>query len=137
MEEQLASRIKVGSGGPYEDLVGYSRVICAGPFVYVAGTTAGSDGSPIPESCAEQTQQTIEIIRQKLAEIDVALDEVVRVRMFVTNIKRDWEAVARVMNTYFFDTKPAMTMVQIAALIDDKMAIEIEMDAVRKKTSRA
>ncbi|KAJ2308415.1 hypothetical protein IWW55_000446 [Coemansia sp. RSA 2706] len=128
----LNTRERVGSGGPYEDVVGYSRVLCAGPFVYVAGTTAGSDGSPIPTSCLDQTRQTVEIIKAKLQQVDVSLDEVVRVRMFVVDIKRDWQAVSQVMNGYFSDIKPVMSMVQVAALIDDKMLIEIEMDAVRK-----
>ncbi|KAJ1719838.1 hypothetical protein LPJ53_005461 [Coemansia erecta] len=125
----LTLREKVASGGPYEDLVGYSRVLVTGPFVYVAGTTAGSSGQPIPPSTAEQTRQTVEIIRGKLAEVRVGLDEVVRVRMFVVDIKRDWREVAEVMNGYFAATKPVMTMVQVAALIDDQMTIEIEMDA--------
>ncbi|KAJ1839356.1 hypothetical protein LPJ73_006792 [Coemansia sp. RSA 2703] len=128
----LTQRQKVASGGPYEDLVGYSRVLATGPFVYVAGTTAGSDGSPIPSSTAEQTRQTVEIIRGKLAAVNVGLDEVVRVRMFVTDIKRDWQEVADVMNEYFIATRPVMTMVQVAALIDEQMSIEIEMNAVRK-----
>ncbi|KAJ2834142.1 hypothetical protein J3B01_004110 [Coemansia erecta] len=86
---EFSHREKVGSGGPYEDVVGYSRVLCAGPLVFVAGTTAGSDGSPIPESCEDQTRQTIEIIITNLNKVRVALDEVVRVRMFVVDIKRN------------------------------------------------
>ncbi|KAJ2655753.1 hypothetical protein IW148_005925 [Coemansia sp. RSA 1199] len=125
-------RKKVGSGGPFEDVVGYSRVLCAGPLVFVAGTTAGSDGSPIPESCEDQTRQTIEIIITSLNKVNVTLDEIVRVRMFVVNIKRNWEAVSRVMNLHFGSIKPVMTMVEVSGLIDDKMCIEIEMDAVRK-----
>ncbi|KAI8322737.1 putative Endoribonuclease [Martensiomyces pterosporus] len=128
----LTQRTKVASGGPYEDLVGYSRVLATGPFVYVAGTTAGSDGSPIPASCKDQTRQTVEIMRKKLEQVSCTLDEVVRVRMFVVDIKRDWQEVSEVMNSYFQQTKPVMTMVQIAKLIDDDMLIEIEMDAVRK-----
>ncbi|KAJ1882084.1 hypothetical protein LPJ57_001188 [Coemansia sp. RSA 486] len=129
----LSQRQKVGSGGPYEDLVGYSRVLVTGPFAYVAGTTAGSDGSAIPPGIVAQTRQTVEIIRQKLAQVSYTLDDVVRVRMFVMDIKRDWEQVACVMNEYFAEIKPVMTMVQVAALIDEQMLIEVEMDAVAKK----
>ncbi|KAJ2337367.1 hypothetical protein GGI00_000288 [Coemansia sp. RSA 2681] len=123
-------RTRIASGGPYEDVVGYSRVLVAGPLAFVAGTTAGSDGSAIPETCGEQTRQTVEIMRKKLAEAGFALQDVVRVRMFVVDIKRDWQAVSEIMNEYFAATKPAMTMVQVAALIDEAMLIEIEMDAV-------
>ncbi|KAJ2228636.1 hypothetical protein H4R99_005767 [Coemansia sp. RSA 1722] len=129
----LSQRQKVGSGGPYEDLVGYSRVLVTGPFAYVAGTTAGSDGSAIPPGIVAQTRQTVEIIRQKLAQVSYTLDDVVRVRMFVIDIKRDWEQVACVMNEYFAEIKPVMTMVQVAALIDEQMLIEVEMDAVAKR----
>ncbi|KAJ1724564.1 hypothetical protein LPJ61_005726 [Coemansia biformis] len=127
----LSQRVRVGSGGPYEDIIGYSRVVAVGPFVYVSGTTAGSDGSPIPESCADQTRQTIEIMQRKLQEVGVGLDEVVRVRMFVTDIKADWEAVGQAVGSFFAKIKPVMTMVQVDALIDSAMKIEIEMDAVR------
>ncbi|KAJ2852460.1 hypothetical protein IWW36_000347 [Coemansia brasiliensis] len=129
----LNARTKVSSGGPYEDAVGYSRILCAGPFVYVAGTTAGSDGSPIPPTCKEQTSQAVEIIKSKLAQVGVKLDEVVRVRMFVVDIKRDWQDVSSVMNAYFAETRPVMTMVEVSQLIDEQMLIEIEMDAVRKQ----
>ncbi|KAJ2802581.1 hypothetical protein H4R21_002360 [Coemansia helicoidea] len=128
----LSQRTRVGSGGPYEDVVGYSRVVAVGPFVYVAGTTAGSDGSPIPASCEAQTRQTIEIMQRKLREVGVELDEVVRVRMFVTDIKGDWDAICAVVNSFFASIKPVMTAVQVDALVDDAMKIEIEMDAVRK-----
>ncbi|KAJ2063499.1 hypothetical protein GGI17_001715 [Coemansia sp. S146] len=123
-------RTRIASGGPYEDVVGYSRVVVTGPLAFVAGTTASSDGSPIPKTCGEQARQTVEIMRQKLLEAGFGLDEVVRVRMFVVDIKRDWQEVSKVMNEYFADVRPVMTMVQVAALIDDAMLIEIEMDAV-------
>ncbi|KAJ1958643.1 hypothetical protein GGI12_004678 [Dipsacomyces acuminosporus] len=132
----LSQRTKVSSGGPYEDLVGYSRVLVTGPFVFVAGTTAGSDGSPIPPTCEEQTRQTVEIMRKKLEQVGCTLEDVVRVRMFVVDIKRDWKAVSEVMNSYFFTIKPVMTMVQVSALIDDDMLIEIEMDAIIKQGGR-
>ncbi|KAJ2007591.1 hypothetical protein GGI04_000706 [Coemansia thaxteri] len=127
-----SQRIRIASGGPYEDQVGYSRVLVAGPLAFVAGTTAGSDGSAIPSSCKEQTRQTVEIIQEKLKQAGFSLAEVVRVRMFVVDIKRDWEAVSEVINEYFGATRPVMTMVQVAALIDDAMLIEIEVDAVRQ-----
>ncbi|KAJ2857805.1 hypothetical protein J3B02_000744 [Coemansia erecta] len=79
----LSQRQKVSSGGPYEDLVGYSRVLVTGPFAYVAGTTAGSDGSAIPPGIGAQTRQTLDIIKKKLAHVSYTLDDVVRVRMFV------------------------------------------------------
>ncbi|ORX73354.1 endoribonuclease L-PSP [Linderina pennispora] len=133
----LSERTKVGSGGPYEDPIGYSRVLATGPFVYVAGTTAGSDGSPIPAGVEAQTAQTMEIIKSKLLKVGCTMDEVVRVRMYVVDIKQDWEAVSEVMNRYFKDVKPVMTMVEVKGLIDDDMRIEIEVDAVRKAFSAA
>ncbi|KAJ1933496.1 hypothetical protein FBU59_006008 [Linderina macrospora] len=128
----LRERTKIASGGPYEDLVGYSRVLATGLFVYVAGTTASSDGSPIPATVEAQTAQTMEIIKSKLAQVSCAIDEIVRVRMFVVDIKKDWEAISQVMNRYFKEIKPVMTMVEVKGLIDDDMRIEIEVDAVRK-----
>ncbi|KAJ1804271.1 hypothetical protein LPJ56_006772, partial [Coemansia sp. RSA 2599] len=68
-----------------------------------------------------------------LSQVSYTLEDVVRVRMFVVDIKRDWEMIAGVMNEYFSQTKPVMTMVQVAALIDQEMLIEIEMDAVARE----
>ncbi|KAJ2775612.1 hypothetical protein H4R18_005967 [Coemansia javaensis] len=133
----LSARTRIASGGPYEDAVGYSRVVAVGPFVYVAGTTASSDGSEIPDSAADQTRQTIEIMERKLHDAGSGLDEVVRVRMFVTDIKGDWLAISEVVNSFFSAIRPVMTMVQVDALIDDRMKIEIEMDAVRKSAGAA
>ncbi len=125
------ARKLVSSGGPWEDVVGYSRAVRTGNHVFVAGTTAAeADGTIFGGSDGYlQAKRCFEIIERALGEAGAAMRHVVRTRMFVTDIAR-WEEFGRAHGEFFRHVKPAATMVQVSALIDPAMLIEIEVDAV-------
>lgn len=125
------SVIRLGSGSPWEGIVGYSRVVVRGEAAWVSGTTAIVDGVVAhPGDAAAQTRQCLATIGTSLERAGFTLNDVVRTRMFVTDIAR-WEEIGRVHGEVFGDIRPATTMVQVAALIDPAMLVEIEADAVR------
>jgi enamine deaminase RidA (YjgF/YER057c/UK114 family) len=125
------SVIRLGSGSPWEPVVGYSRVVVRGDTAWVSGTTSTVDGQVThPGDAAGQTRQALTTIEQSLERAGFTLNDVVRTRMFVTDISR-WEEIGRVHGEVFRDIRPATTMVQVAALIDPVMLVEIEADAVR------
>ena len=117
------TRVTIGSGSEFEATVGYSRVVRTGPWVAVAGTTGGAG------DIATQTRQALRRIELALDQAGASLADVVRTRMFVTDISR-WEEFGRAHGEYFRDVLPCATMVEISRLIDDRMLIEIEVDAV-------
>ena len=127
----MTDRQVISSGGPWEPLVGYSRAVRAGNFIAVAGTTAANpDGTVhgIGDGYA-QAKRCFEVIGRALVEAGATFDAVVRTRMFVTDISR-WEEFGRAHGEVFRHIRPVATMVQVAALIDPAMLIEIEVDAV-------
>jgi enamine deaminase RidA (YjgF/YER057c/UK114 family) len=125
------SVIRLGSGAPWEGIVGYSRVVVRGEAAWVSGTTAIVDGVVAhPGDAAAQTRQCLKTIEVSLERAGFTLNDVVRTRMFVTDISR-WEEIGRAHGEVFGDIRPATTMVQVAALIDPAMLVEIEADAVR------
>ena len=125
------SIIRLGSGAPWEGIVGYSRVVVRGDTAWVSGTTSLVDGEVAhPGDAAAQTRQALAIVEQALERAGFTLADVVRTRIFVTDIAR-WEEVGRAHGEVFGDTRPATSMVQVAALIDPAMLVEIEADAVR------
>jgi enamine deaminase RidA (YjgF/YER057c/UK114 family) len=125
------SVIRLGSGSPWEGIVGYSRVVVRGDAAWVSGTTSMVDGTVAhPGDAAAQTRQALTIVRDALERAGFTLHDVVRTRMFVTDISR-WEEIGRVHGEVFGDIRPATTMVQVAALIDPAMLVEIEAEAVR------
>ena len=125
-------RRRISSGGPWEALAGYSRAIVVGDACWVAGTTdAGPDGSSRhPGDIAGQATTALEIIAAALTEAGFSLADVVRTRMFVTDIGRSGE-VLPVHAAFFGDIRPAATLVEVSALIDPSLLIEIEADARR------
>ncbi|WP_369137725.1 RidA family protein [Modestobacter versicolor] len=125
------STVRLGSGAPWEAVVGYSRVVVVGDSAWVSGTTATVDGEVVhPGDAGAQTRVALETVARALADAGFALGDVVRTRLYVTDISR-WEEVGRVHGEFFGDVRPAASMVQVAALIDPAMLVEVEADAVR------
>lgn len=125
------AKIRVSSGAKWEDIVGYSRAVRVGNIVEVAGTTAMLNGEVQGENNPyEQTKVIFSIIKKALEEAGTSLNEVVRTRMFVTNIQEHWEEIGRAHGEFFREVKPASTMIEVSALIDPKLLVEIEVTAI-------
>ena len=128
----MSERRRVSSGGPWEAIAGYSRAIAVGDSCWVAGTTdAGADGrSRHPGDVGAQTRAVLEIIERALAEAGFELSDVVRTRMFVTDITR-WDEIVAVHGAVFGEIRPASTIVEVSALVDPSLLIEVEAEARR------
>jgi enamine deaminase RidA (YjgF/YER057c/UK114 family) len=123
-------RKKIGSGSPWEDIVGYSRAVRVGNIIEVAGTTA-MDGEVLvgKGDVYAQTVFIFKKIEKALIEAGAALTDVVRTRMFVTDIS-SWDAVGKAHGEFFKEIKPVATMLEVSKLINDDLLIEIEVTAI-------
>ena len=127
----MSKRINISSQAKWEDIVGYSRAVRIGNIVEVAGTTAVDENGEVVglNDPGEQTKFILSKIEKALTSAGATLNDVVRTRMFVTNIA-DWEKIGRVHGDYFKDIKPVATMVEVKSLISPELLVEIEVTAI-------
>ncbi|MBG6133433.1 enamine deaminase RidA (YjgF/YER057c/UK114 family) [Aquimarina sp. EL_43] len=127
----MKNRKNVSSGSPWEDIVGYSRAVKVGNIIEVSGTTAtGKDGNIIGiDNPYLQTKTIIETAKNVLEEMGYSLDNVIRTRIYTTDISQ-WEAIGKAHGEYFGTIKPTTAMVEIAKLINPDMLVEIEFTAI-------
>ena len=121
--------LRVQTGTPWEPLVGYSRAVRKGPRVWVAGTTAVENGEVCGGDDAYlQAKECLLIIQKALEMLGAGIADVVRTRMYVIDIQ-DWEAIGQAHGEFFGNVRPAATMVEVKALIDPRLRVEIEVEA--------
>jgi enamine deaminase RidA (YjgF/YER057c/UK114 family) len=123
-------KTKLSSSAIWEDMIGYSRAIRVGNTIEIAGTTAVKDGHVIHTGDAySQTLYILKIIENALSKLDGKMDDVIRTRIYLKNIA-DWEAVGRAHGEVFSLIKPVCTMLEVSALINPEMLVEIEVSAI-------
>ncbi|MCG3166011.1 MAG: putative aminoacrylate peracid reductase RutC [Bacteroidia bacterium] len=132
---QMMKRQNISSGAKWENIVGYSRAVRVGNIIEVAGTTASEGDKIIAAGNAyEQTKYIIQKIERALSEAGATLNDVVRTRMFVTDISK-WEEIGKAHGEFFKEIKPAATMVEVNALIHPDLVVEMEVTAIAPSNS--
>ena len=124
-----AGRKTASSGSKWEPIMGYSRAVRAGNLIAVTGTVGINADGTYSKSMADQTRRSLAIIKAALEALGGRIEQVIRTRMFVTDVSK-WEEVAKVHGEIFANIRPATTIVEVARLIDGDALIEIEADAV-------
>ena len=127
------SRQNIASGAPWEDIAAYSRAVKVGNVIYVSGTTGTDSQGKVTGDAYTQASQTLKNIAAALEQAGASLEQVVRTRIFITNIN-DWQEVSRAHHDVFDAIRPATTLLQVAGLIDPAMLVEIEAEAVISET---
>ncbi len=126
----MANRMNISSAAKWESIIGYSRAVRIGNIIEVSGTAPIENGKTLfPGNAYEQTKACINIIEKALAEAGATLQDVIRTRMFVTDISK-WEEFGKAHGEFFADIKPATSMVEVKSLISPDMLIEIEATAL-------
>jgi len=130
-DQMMTKRINYSSGAVWEEIVGYSRAVKAGNIIEISGTTAVDETGEIRglNNPYEQSRFILEKIAKVLSQAGASLNDVVRTRIYVTDIN-NWKEIAKAHSEFFKDIKPAATMVQVVSLIDKRMLVEIEVSAI-------
>lgn len=130
MSSSTQTRTRLSTGSPWEPLVGYSRAIRVGNVIEVSGTTAIQNGEVVaPGDAYAQTRHILHLISQSLEQMGSGVADVVRTRIYVTDISM-WEAVGKAHDEVFGEVRPACSMVEVKALIDPRLLVEIEASAI-------
>jgi enamine deaminase RidA (YjgF/YER057c/UK114 family) len=124
-----AGRKTAGTGSKWEPKMGYSRAVRSGNYIAVSGTVGVNADGKYPPSAGEQTRRSLQIIRAAIEALGGQIENVIRTRMFVTDVSK-WEEVAQVHGEVFGNIRPATAIVEVARLIDAEAKIEIEADAI-------
>lgn len=125
----MNEKVTVSSGSPYEDLIGFSRAVRVGDRVVVSGTAPVWPSGECPEDVGEQARRCFQIIEEALSELGSSLSDVVRTRMYLTSAA-DAEQVALIHGEILGTTRPAATMIVVAALLDPRWKVEVEAEAI-------
>ena len=126
----MKNRINISSGAEWEDIVGYSRAVKIGHSIEISGSVALKDGELVGKGdCYLQTIQCLEVIKESLGKLGATLNDVIRTRIFVTDIN-NWKEVGKAHGEFFKTIKPATSMVEVSKLIDSQFLVEIEASAI-------
>ena len=129
----MSDRLNISSSAIWEDQVGYSRAVKIGSIIEVSGTVSVKQGKIYaPKDAYGQTKRILRIIEKTLAKAGATMNDVIRTRMYVTDISK-WQEIGRAHGEVFRDIKPATSMVEVKALIDQEFIVEIEASAVISK----